>query len=74
KKYNLEKYYRELDIIAKKQKISARIRFMIQEVIELRQTVSTAHPAETKSTVINEIDEQMCERQQCRDQNHSTVI
>ncbi|CAF3680395.1 unnamed protein product [Rotaria sp. Silwood1] len=37
KKYNLEKYYRELDIIAKKQKISARIRFMIQEVIELRQ-------------------------------------
>ncbi|CAF1176047.1 unnamed protein product [Rotaria sp. Silwood1] len=74
KKYNLEKYYRELDIIAKKQKISARIRFMIQEVIELRQTVSTARPAETKSTVINEIDEQMCERQQCRDQNHSTVI
>lgn len=36
-KTNLEKHYRELDAIVKEQKTSARIRFMIQDLLELRQ-------------------------------------
>ena len=36
-KSNLEKHYRELDNIVKEQKTSARIRFMIQDLTELRQ-------------------------------------
>jgi hypothetical protein len=36
-KQNLEKHYRELDNIVKEHKTSARIRFMIQDLVELRQ-------------------------------------
>jgi hypothetical protein len=33
----LEKHYRELDNIVREHKTSARIRFMIQDLVELRQ-------------------------------------
>lgn len=36
-KQNLEKHYRELDNIVREHKTSARIRFMIQDLVELRQ-------------------------------------
>jgi hypothetical protein len=39
-KQNLEKHYRELDNIVREHKTSARIRFMIQDLVELRH-VST---------------------------------
>jgi len=32
----LEKHYRELDTIVREHKTSARIRFMIQDLVELR--------------------------------------
>ena len=36
-KQNLEKHYQALDNIVQEHKTSARIRFMIQDLIELRQ-------------------------------------
>ncbi|CAF4270107.1 unnamed protein product [Rotaria sp. Silwood2] len=85
-KNNLEKHYRELDGIIKEQKASARIRFMIQDLIELRQASWVARRAEAKPTTIDEIHEQERlkreqqerdqerDRQQRRDQNRVTVI
>ncbi|CAF0862239.1 unnamed protein product [Rotaria sp. Silwood1] len=85
-KTNLEKHYRELETIVKEQKTSARIRFMIQDLIELRQASWVARRAEAKPTTIDEIHEQERlkreqqerdqerDRQQRRDQNRVTVI
>ncbi|CAF2066461.1 unnamed protein product [Rotaria magnacalcarata] len=85
-KTNLEKHYRELDGIIKEQKTSARIRFMIQDLMELRQAAWVARRAEAKPTTIDEIHEQERlkreqqerdqerDRQQRRDPNRSTVI
>ncbi|CAF1256154.1 unnamed protein product, partial [Rotaria sordida] len=85
-KSNLEKHYRELDGIIKEQKASARIRFMIQDLIELRQASWVARRAEAKPTTIDEIHEQERlkreqqerdqerDRQQRRDQNRGTAI
>ena len=73
-KQNLEKHYRELDHIIKEQKTSARIRFMIQDLMELRQVKNSslrkqkfiffsqaqwvARRVEAKPTTIDEIHEQ----------------
>ncbi|CAF0867973.1 unnamed protein product [Adineta ricciae] len=85
-KSNLEKHYRELDNIVKEHKTSARIRFMIQDLVELRQAHWVARRAEAKPTTIDEIHEQERvkreqqereqerERQQRRDQNRGTAI
>jgi translation initiation factor 4G len=85
-KQNLEKHYRELDNIVREHKTSARIRFMIQDLVELRHAAWVARRAEAKPTTIDEIHEQERikreqqereqerERQQRRDQNRGTVI
>ena len=82
----MEKHYRELDNIVKEHKTSARIRFMIQDLVELRQAHWVARRAEAKPTTIDEIHEQERikreqqereqerERQQRRDQNRGTAI
>jgi hypothetical protein len=85
-KQNLEKHYRELDNIVKEHKTSARIRFMIQDLVELRQASWIARRAEAKPTTIDEIHEQERlkreqqereqerDRQQRRDQNRNITI
>ncbi|CAF4479442.1 unnamed protein product, partial [Rotaria sp. Silwood2] len=85
-KSSLKKYYHELEIIVKEQKISARICFMIRDVLELREAAWVIHRVATKPTTIDEILKQEYlkneqpeyaqehERQQCRDQNCGTVI
>ncbi len=82
----MEKHYRELDTIVKEHKTSARIRFMIIDLVELRQASWVARRAEAKPTTIDEIHEQERikreqqerdqerDRQQRRDQNRGTVI
>ncbi|CAF1217918.1 unnamed protein product [Rotaria sp. Silwood1] len=70
----LEKHYRELNTIVKEQKTSARIRFMIQDLIELRQASWVARRAETEQATIDEIDESERKRQQHRDQNCVPMI
>ena len=85
-KNNLEKHYRELDQIIKEHKTSARMRFMIQDLIELRQASWIARRFEAKPMTIDEIHEEERlkraqqereaerERQQRREQNRGTVI
>ena len=85
-KNNLEKHYRELEQIIKEQKTSARIRFMIQDLMELRHAAWVARRAEAKPMTIDEIHEearvkraqqerdQERDRQQRRDPNRPTVI
>lgn len=85
-KNNLEKHYRELDQIIREHKTSARIRFMIQDLIELRQASWIARRFEAKPMTIDEIHEEERqkraqqerdaerERQQRREQNRGTVI
>ncbi|CAF1468692.1 unnamed protein product [Rotaria sp. Silwood1] len=58
KKSKLEKLYCELNTIVKEEKISARIRFMIQNLLELRKTAWGTCRSETKPTTIDEIHEQ----------------
>jgi hypothetical protein len=82
----LEKHYRELDAIVREHKTSARIRFMIQDLVELRHASWVARRAEAKPTTIDEIHEQERikreqqerdqerDRQQRRDQNRGTAI
>ncbi|CAF3682682.1 unnamed protein product [Adineta steineri] len=89
-KTNLEKHYRELAGITKdhnkEQNTSARIRFMIQDLLELRQGTWIPRRAEAKPMTIDEIHEQERikreqqerdqerDRQQRRDQNRGTAI
>ncbi|CAF1304281.1 unnamed protein product [Rotaria sordida] len=76
-KSKLEKYYCHLNTIVKEQKASARIRFMIQNLLELRQTAWGTCRPKTKPTTIDEIHDQEHlnrERQQHHDQNHETII
>lgn len=85
-KNNLEKHYRELEQIIKESKTSARIRFMIQDLMELRHAAWVARRAEAKPMTIDEIHEearvkrlqqerdQERDRQQRRDPNRQTVI
>lgn len=50
-KTNLERHYRELESIVREQKTSARIRFMIQDLIELRQVRPSASPFVRRCTL-----------------------
>lgn len=83
---NLEKQYRELDAIIKECKTSARIRFMIQDLVELRQANWVPRRIDAKPTTIDEIHEQERikreqqereqerERKERRDPNRNIVI
>ncbi|CAF4655675.1 unnamed protein product, partial [Rotaria socialis] len=70
KKNNLEKYYGELNIIVKEQKISPNICCMIQDLIDLRHALWAARRADAKPTTIDEIHEQ----EQHHDQSLATLV
>ncbi|CAF3743401.1 unnamed protein product [Rotaria sp. Silwood1] len=70
----LEKYYFDLNTIIKEQRISARIRFMIQDLLELRQTSWGNCRPKTQLTIIHEQEHLNYEQQQHHDQNHEAII
>ncbi|CAF3130422.1 unnamed protein product [Rotaria sp. Silwood2] len=71
-KSNLQKQYRKLDSIIKEQKTSSRIRFMIQDLIELRQAAWIPRRDQPKPVTIDEIHEQGSNL--CSAQNRGTLI
>ncbi|CAF1205745.1 unnamed protein product [Rotaria sordida] len=67
---NLEKHYNDLESIITQRQTSARIRFMIQDVMDFRKANWVARRIESKPTTIDEIHEQerIKREQQERDQ------
>ncbi|CAF0991144.1 unnamed protein product [Rotaria sp. Silwood1] len=72
----LEKYYNELESIITQRQTSARIRFMIQDVMDFRKANWVARRAESKPTTIDEIHEQerIKREQQERDQERDKQL
>ncbi|CAF3375859.1 unnamed protein product [Rotaria socialis] len=73
----LEKNYTDLFIVTTHPQTSARLRFMIQDVMDLRKANWVARRAEAKPTTIDEIHEQKRDKalhlESNRDGNHPNL-